>query len=280
MTAAASGLLYGANIRANGIRQHYLRFGGAGPALVIVPGITTAAAQWAFVAERLCTTFDTYILDVRGRGLSESGPHLDYSLDACAADVVAFAAVLGLEKYTLMGHSMGARIGIRAVRQQPGAIDQLVLIDPPVSGPGRRAYPIPLAPLMALLHAAKRGDADSALRGPAAPKWPEVHIKVRAEWLHTCDERAIIESYRGFHEDDIHADLPHLSVPTALMIAGKGGVISHDDEAEIRELLPSIAITRVEGAGHQIQVDDIEGFLSALFDMLGPESRRTQDRRC
>lgn len=86
MTApAASGLLYGANIRANGIRQHYLRFGGTGPALVIVPGITTAAALWAFVAERLCATFDVYILDVRGRGLSESGAHLDYSLDACAA---------------------------------------------------------------------------------------------------------------------------------------------------------------------------------------------------
>lgn len=130
MTApAASGLLYGANVRANGIRQHYLRFGGTGPALVIVPGITTAAALWAFVAERLCATFDVYILDVRGRGLSESGAHLDYSLDACAADVVAFAAALALEKYTLLGHSMGARIGIRAARQQPEAMKQLVLVD-------------------------------------------------------------------------------------------------------------------------------------------------------
>lgn len=281
MTApAASGLLYGANIRANGIRQHYLRFGGAGPALVIVPGITTAAALWAFVAERLCATYDVYILDVRGRGLSESGAYLDYSLDACAADVVAFAAALGLESYTLMGHSMGARIGIRAARQQPDAMKQLVLIDPPVSGPGRRAYPIPLEPLMALLHAAKRGEADAALRSPTAPKWPEAHIKVRAEWLHTCDERAIAESYRGFHEDDIHADLPQLKVPTALMAAGKGGVILPDDEAEIRRLLPSIAFARVEGAGHQIQVDDIEGFLSTLSGLLGPQGQRPQDRRC
>lgn len=281
MTApTTSGLLYGANIRANGIRQHYLRFGGTGPALVIVPGITTTAVQWAFVAERLCATFDVYILDVRGRGLSESGAHLDYSLDACAADVVAFAAALGLAKYTLIGHSMGARIGIRAARQQPDAMTRLVLVDPPVSGPGRRAYPIPLEPLMALLHAAKRGEADSALRSPTAPKWPESHIKVRAEWLHTCDERAIAESYRGFHEDDIHADLPHLSVPTALMAAGKGGVILPDDEAEICRLLPSIVFARVEGAGHQIQVDDIEGFLSTLSDLIGQESQRPQDRRC
>lgn len=275
--AAASGLLYGGNVRANGIRQHYLRFGGRGSALVIVPGITTAAAQWAFVAERLCSTFDIYILDVRGRGLSESGAHLDYSLDACAADVIAFAAAVGLEKYTLLGHSMGARIGIRAARQQPEMMKQLVLVDPPVSGPGRRAYPIPLEPLIALIHAAKRGEADTALRGPTAPSWPEAHTRIRAEWLHTCDERAIAENYRGFHEDDIHADLPHLSVPTALMVAGKGGVIQPDDESEIRRLLPSIAIARVEGAGHQIQVDDLEGFLSALSGLLGTEGQRKRD---
>ncbi|MFH0298462.1 alpha/beta fold hydrolase, partial [Bradyrhizobium sp. 31Argb] len=94
--AAASGLLYGAHVRANGIRQHYLRFGGSGPAIVIVPGISTTAAQWAFIAERLCSGHDVFVLDVRGRGLSESGPHLNYSLDACASDLIGFAEALGL----------------------------------------------------------------------------------------------------------------------------------------------------------------------------------------
>ncbi len=60
--AQVPGLLYGAHVRANGIRQHYLRFGGAGPAIIIVPGISTAAAQWAFIAERLCIGHDVYVL--------------------------------------------------------------------------------------------------------------------------------------------------------------------------------------------------------------------------
>jgi N-formylmaleamate deformylase len=264
----ASGLLYGANVRANNIRQHYLRFGGTGPAIVVIPGITTSAAQWAFVAERLCHSFDVYILDVRGRGLSESGVHLNYSLDACASDVVAFAEALGLRDYTLLGHSMGARIGIRAARWHASAIDQLILVDPPVSGPGRRAYPIPLEPLLALLHAAQRGEADTALRSPTAPKWPEVHIRARAEWLHTCDERAVIETHRSFHEDNIHSDLSKITIPTTLIVAGKGGVILPDDVVEIRWLLPSIRIERLEGAGHQVQIDDVEGFLSVLGDLL------------
>src|SRR5579872_1625590 len=102
--AQVSRLLYGAHVRANGIRQHYLRFGGAGPAIVIIPGISTAAAQWAFIAERLCIEHDVYVVDVRGRGLSESGPHLNYSLDACASDLVSFAEALEIGAYTLLGH--------------------------------------------------------------------------------------------------------------------------------------------------------------------------------
>ncbi|KIZ47832.1 alpha/beta fold hydrolase, partial [Rhodopseudomonas palustris] len=216
-------LLYGANVRANGIRQHYLRFGGSGPAIVIVPGISTTAAQWAFVAEHLSDGHDVYVLDVRGRGLSEGGPHLSYSLDACAADLAAFADVLQLGRHTILGHSMGARIGIRAARWRASSIEQLILVDPPVSGPGRRAYPISIDPLLRLLQRAKRGEADIALRGPDAPAWPEQHIRTRAEWLHTCDERALIEAHKGFHSDDIHFDLANLTVRTALVVAGRGG---------------------------------------------------------
>ena len=97
--AGGSTLQYGAHVTANGIRQHYLRYGGTGIPLVLVPGITSPAATWGFVAERLGRHFDTYVLDMRGRGLSEGGDELDYSLDACAADAIAFADALGLPDY-------------------------------------------------------------------------------------------------------------------------------------------------------------------------------------
>lgn len=38
-----STFLYGAHVHANGIRQHYLRYGGHGPALILIPGITSPA---------------------------------------------------------------------------------------------------------------------------------------------------------------------------------------------------------------------------------------------
>ena len=275
---AASGLLYGANVHANGIRQHYLRFGGSGPAIIIVPGISTTAAQWAFIAERLCSGYDVFVLDVRGRGLSESGTHLDYSLNACASDLVGFAEALGIGTYTLLGHSMGGRIGIRAARKHPSSIDQLILVDPPVSGPGRRAYPISIEPLLELLQSAKRGEVDADLRSPSAPRWPEQHIRARAEWMHTCDERALVEGHKGFHSDDIHTDLANLGVPTALIVAGRGDVIRPEDEKEIRGLLPSVTIKKLEGAGHQMQIDDTEGFLSIVEDLLAHRRDRCDSR--
>jgi len=115
-----SQLLYGTNVRANGIRQHYLRYGGADgerasrDPVIVVPGITSPAITWGFVGERLGRHFDTYVLDVRGRGLSTAAPGLDYSLDAQAEDLIALAEALGLARASVVGHSMGARIGLPA----------------------------------------------------------------------------------------------------------------------------------------------------------------------
>jgi N-formylmaleamate deformylase len=263
-----SGLLYGKHVRANGIRQHYLRFGGKGPALILVPGIASPAAMWAFVAARICEHFDVYVLDVRGRGLSEAGDHLDYGLNACAQDIIALAEQLGLKDYMIVGHSMGARIAVRAARGEPAGLARIVLVDPPVSGPGRRAYPSPLARLLELIASGKRGEVEERLRTEPSV-WPEAQLLTRAEWLCTCDERAIAVTHRSFHEDDVHSDLPHVTVPTGLIVAGRGGVIQANDEREIATLLPSITIRRVENAGHQMQIDDLEGFLAALGEILG-----------
>jgi len=264
-----STFLYGANVRANGIRQHYLRYGGRGRALVAVPGIITPAAVWGFVGERLGRTFDTHVVDVRGRGLSESGDRLEHSLDAYADDVIAFTQALGLTDAIVVGHSMGARIAIRAARKSPKAFGQIVLVDPPVSGPGRRAYPSPLPAVLDLLHAAQRGEAYEALTRPGIARWPEPLLRARAEWLHTCDERAVVATHRGFHEDDIHADLPKITAPCALVAATRGDVIREEDEREMRELLPSMKVLRVADAGHQIPVDNFEGFIAALEQVLG-----------
>ncbi|HCW19671.1 MULTISPECIES: alpha/beta fold hydrolase [unclassified Achromobacter] len=264
--------LYGGNVHANGIRQHYLRYGGAHTAgrdaVVIVPGITSPAATWGFVGERFGKTFDTYLLDVRGRGLSEAGAALDYSLDAQAADVLAFAEALGLARYSLVGHSMGGRIGVRAGRTRPAGLRRLVLVDPPVSGPGRRPYPAKLPWYVDSMAQARHGMDAEAMRA-FCPTWTDAQRQLRAQWLHTCDERAIVQSFDAFQTDDIHADLPLLNVPVLLVTAEKGDVVLDDDAAEIARLAPGTRHHRVPAAGHMIPWDNEEGFYAAFGDFLG-----------
>lgn len=263
----STSLLGGINVHANGIRQHLLHYGGSGRPLLLVPGITSPAITWGFVAEALAADHDVYVLDVRGRGLSEAGNHLDYGLDACAADVTAIAAALDLKDAVLVGHSMGARHAIRACRRDASRFGRVVLVDPPMSGPGRRAYPANLAWYVDSMALARRG-ADVATLRRFTPTWTDEQIALRAEWLHTCDQAAILSSFAGFHEDDIHADLRHLPWPTLLMSAERGDVVRDEDAAECAALAPDLSHVRVSDAGHMIPWDNLAGFLAAIRPFL------------
>ena len=261
----------GANVQANEIRLHYLLYGqarsGRDP-VIILPGITSPAATWGFVGERFGREFETYVLDIRGRGLSECGSSLDYSLDAQATDLARLAAALKLPRYSVVGHSMGARIAVRAARIGLPGLARLVLVDPPVSGPGRRSYPAKLDWYVDSIRLATRS-CDAELMRTFCPTWTDDQLQLRAEWLHTCDERAVRESFDGFHTDDIHADLGRISVPVRLIAAGRGDVIREEDISEIRRLMPGVSTTRVPNAGHMIPWDDEEGFYSAFEAFLG-----------
>ena len=271
--------LYGANVQANGIRQHYLRYGGRGLPVVLLPGITSPAITWGFVAERLGATCDVYVLDARGRGLSEASDAFEYDIAACSEDAIQFAGALKLERYALLGHSFGARIAVKAASRHPPGLDRLVIVDPPVSGPGRRPYPANIAWYLESIRQMQRG-GDAELLRPYLPTWTEDQLRLRAEWLHTCDLKAVEDAYNSFHQDDMHADLPKIAVRTLLIAAGKGDVIRPEELEELKRLIPNNQTVVVEAAGHMIPWDDEDGFHSALgrFLDLQPGQAPSQDR--
>lgn len=260
--------LYGGHVRANGIRQHYLRYGGKGEPLVIVPGITSPAVTWGFVGERLGAKYDTYILDTRGRGLSEVPADADYCLDTYAKDAAEFAAAIGLKRYRLMGHSMGARIAARMGRVHGAPLMKIALVDPPLSGPGRRPYVKDLAFYLTSIHEVREGRADVESIRRTYPGWTDEQLRTRAEWLHTCDDVAIEKSLRSMNEEEIHGDLAAIKTPALLLVAGKGGVINEADIAEVGRLAPQIRIQRIDHCGHMIPFDDLDAFLGAVEGFL------------
>ncbi len=263
-----SSFSFGGQVRANGIRQHYLHFPSTGPRIVIVPGIVSPAVLWSHVGEWLAQRFDCYVLDVRGRGLSESGVDLAYSFDACAQDVSAFVNAMALGPVLLIGHSMGARIGLRAATLAPKLFNSLVLVDPPTSGPGRRPYPIPMERTLGLLEAAKRGEGLEALRASPAAAWPDELQRLRNEWLPTCDERAVRVAYEEFHGTDMFSDFARTRVPVSMIYAPDGGVVSAADAKEFRELRADVDVVPIAGVGHQMQAEDFGAFSKVLDQVL------------
>jgi N-formylmaleamate deformylase len=252
----------GYHVNIDGVRLHLVRHPGPGREMLLIPGITSPATTWDFVANRLAETFDVHVLDVRGRGLSDAGD-LDYSLDAMAADVIRLAK--RMHKPVALGHSMGGRIAIRAARLDPMAFSALTLVDPPVSGPGRRPYPAPWSWYGDSIRLAQQGCSFEDMR-PYFPSWTEDQLALRAEWLATCRLGAVRIAFDGFQSDDIHADIAQIKLPMRLVIAGGATVVLPEEAEEIRALAPHIEIRRVEGAGHMIPWDDLERFLSAVSD--------------
>ena len=83
---------------------------------------------------------------------------------------------------------MGARIAAALAVYHPEAVSSLILADPPLTGPGRDPYPVPLDPYVDSLRKAQAGATADDMR-PAFPTWPVEHLALRARWLGACAAR-------------------------------------------------------------------------------------------
>src|SRR5690625_2237344 len=260
---------YGGHLRVNGIRQHYLHFPGKGPALVILPGIASPAALWQHVAEFLQPNFDVYVIDVRGRGLSEQGEHLDYRIDACANDLKVLWKELGLEQAIIMGHSMGARLGARFLAENQVA-KALIMLDPPASAPGKRPYPVPMERTLNMVEAARRGEGAAFFSQPHIKTGPAQLLRQRALWSAMCDPRAVREAYMDFEAQDIYADVGKIRCPVTLVVAQASGVINKEEVAEFIAYQPELEVICLEGVAHQLQAENQSEFFRFLEQKLIP----------
>lgn len=253
-------------VTTNGVKLHFREHGARGPDVLLLPGITTPAILWGFVADRIAEYAHVVVLDNRGRGLSDQRPGLDYSLDAYAGDTVGVIRELGLTAPVVLGHSMGGRIGVRAASRHPDAVGRLLLADPPVSGPGRRPYASPLQQYFDRMDALSRGEPL-----PPSPIYTPEQEQLRAEWIPTCSREAVAASHRGLQEEDIFGDFPRIVCPTLLLYAEQGGTISDVDAADVVSRLAHGSSRKLPGVGHMMPWFNLELFLEAIGPFIRGE---------
>jgi len=254
-----------------GPRLRVLSFGDRGHDLFVLPGISSPAAVWDFVAEPLAAARTVHVLDLRGRGESERAADDGYCLTDYAADAARAIEALQLVRPTLVGHSLGGRIAGVLALERPDLSGPLVIVDPPLSGPGRPPYPYPLAFYVDGIRAARDGLDLDRLRSEH-PTWSERQIRGRATWLGTCDPRAVAESYRNLHVEDFLPIWERLPAPT-LITGSHSAVVPSEAVTELLHRNPDARSIVVEGAGHMIPWDQPDRFLDAMHRALGIEER-------
>ncbi|MFK4273920.1 alpha/beta fold hydrolase, partial [Streptomyces milbemycinicus] len=185
----------------------------------------------------------------RGRGLSDEGD--GYGLAEYAEDTEALITRLGLDRPLLLGHSMGARIAAAVAVRAEVPLRGTVLADPPMSGPDRGPYPTTREVFLRQLAEARRGtDADEV--AVSWPTWPRREQELRARWLSSCAEEAIVATHHGFEHEDFFDWWPKVPGPAHLLYGADSPVVTSDGAREAAESNPAAPLHRIPGAGHMI----------------------------
>ena len=162
---------------------------------------------------------------------------------------------------------MGARIAAAFGVLYADRAGPLVLVDPPLTGPGRAEYPTSLQAFMDQLEKARTGATVADMRA-YFPTWSDEQLELRIEALQACDVAAVRESWQNFHDEDVFAYLRQLVPPVLFMAGAESPVIPPAALPEVGEANPSLEIVVVPGAGHMIPWDNTDVFLAEVRRFL------------
>lgn len=112
---------------------------GEGPVVVLVHGIAGSSGTWARVLPSLAEHHTVIAPDLLGHGQSAK-PRGDYSLGAYASGIRDLLTLLGHERATFVGHSLGGGIAMQLAYQFPPMCERLVLVAS--GGLGREVNPL------------------------------------------------------------------------------------------------------------------------------------------
>jgi haloacetate dehalogenase len=106
---------------------------GEGSAVLLLHGYPQTHLIWRHLAPRLAREFQVFAPDLKGYGDSDAPPpdpsSSNYAKRAMAADMVAMMRGLGHERFAVVGHDRGARVGYRMALDHPDRVRRLAVLD-------------------------------------------------------------------------------------------------------------------------------------------------------
>lgn len=115
-------------VQGDGVQINVAIWEGSGKPILCIHGITANCRCWDALAGVLAPEYHVVAMDLRGRGESDK-PSRGYSLEYHLKDINCLLDDLGLDRVVIMGHSLGAFIGLAFAAQYPDRTDRLILVD-------------------------------------------------------------------------------------------------------------------------------------------------------
>ena len=260
------------------------RQAGSGPLLVMVHGIAGSSGTWVPVMPLRAERFTVIAPDLLGHGESAK-PRGDYSLGAYASGIRDLLGVLGHDRATIVGHSLGGGIAMQFAYQFPQMAERMVLICSGGLGkevtpllramtlPGSEfVLPVVLAPQLHQLAGAVGG-----LLGRFGLRADPFLAEVWAAWSRLTDaraQRAFVHTIRAVIDvagqrvsarDRLY--LAH-EVPTLIIWGERDAVIPAAHGEIAHELIPGSRLELVPDAGHFLPLERPELIDRLLRDFI------------
>jgi len=268
-------------VKVNGISLHYLDWGPAdAPPVVLLHGITGHARVWDHLAEHLVPRRRVLALDQRGHGDSDPAPDDDYRVAPMADDVAAFAGSLRLDRFALLGHSMGGRIAIQYAAAHAARLERLVIVDigPDIANAGRARIGTAMAATPERF--ATPGQAFAWVRAGNA-RSTERSLQLRIDhglrptadggftWKYDRGIRDAIRSGQWRDPIDLWSAWGMIACPTLIIRGADSDVLSAGTAQRMTDMCAAAQLVEVAEAGHTVPGDQPERFLALVSDFLG-----------
>lgn len=247
---------------------------GAGPAIVLVHGFLGHTASWRFVIDDLALDHRVIAFDLPGFGFSQRDPASDLGHGAHARRLRALLDALGIDRATVVGHSMGGAVAQRFAVQFPERLQGLVLVcavDASIQPDwGRRSR--------------GAGALMTAMRG--LTKWPSLLNRLTLRtlrrivadparltpadaWLYTVpllQPRTIdcIQAMFGAVREEQPVDLSGISAPTLVLSGEFDTAVPPAVGAKLAAAIPGARALVWPSVGHLPAEEDPAAFLQQL----------------
>jgi len=232
----------------------------SGPILILMHGI---GSRWqVFLTTMLVLTQRWHVvaMDLRGHGRSGRVPGR-YGLMDYVEDVQAVIRHLGDESALVIGHSLGAMIGIGLASETPSLVRALVLEDPPLGAFDGRPFGVrpEYARFIATRDMAAAGHTLDELVPLLAAQMPGqdlVTVRTRAASIAQIDSEVftMVVENRAVDRYDLGDRLRRIACPTLLLQGNPdlGGALSDDEARWADSLLARGILIQIPDVGHQI----------------------------